>query len=419
MMNEAKTALINARLLTMAGPEIPCGYLVMTKDQITAVGAGDLPDQASDSIKIVDCRGLTILPGLIDAHCHVGLFNDGLGKEGEDGNEEVEPVTPHLLATDGIYSADRCFGEALAAGVTTVVSGPGSANVISGQFAALHTTGRRVEAMTVHPRVALKAALGENPKAVHGAKDRSPATRMATAAVFREAFQKASRYADKIARAEAAQTKGKSEPEMPDLDVRLEALLPALKGQQLVKFHAHRADDILTAVRVAEEFGLHYTLDHCTEGYQIADLLVEAYLAGQQPGHGQGIPGKARLAGAVVGPIISDRSKPELSGHEVFNAARLAAAGLPVAIMTDHPVIPIQYLALSAAITVRAGLPEDLALQAITSTAARLAGLEDQLGSLEVGKKADLAVFNGHPFDYRTQTTHVYIAGQCVWQKET
>jgi imidazolonepropionase-like amidohydrolase len=413
------TVIIHAHLLTMAGPEISSGYLVIDDDRIIAVGSGELPtDLAKDAGQTLDLDGAWVMPGLIDAHCHVGLFNDGIGKEGEDGNEESDPVTPQLLATDGIYSEDRCFGEALEAGVTTVLTGPGSANVFSGQFALLHTAGRRVETMTIRRQAALKAALGENPKAVHGPKDRSPATRMATAAVIRSALLKAIRYQDKIARAEASIAKGKDDAELPDLDLRWEALLPALRGEMTVKFHAHRADDILTAVRVANEFGLRYTLDHCTEGYRIADLLAEEFKLGQQAGHGSGQPGRGRLVGVIVGPILSDRSKPELRQAEVRNAAVLAAAGLPVAIMTDHPVIPIQYLALSAAIAMRAGLPEELALAAITTTAARLAGIDSDLGSLEAGKLADLAVFSGHPFDYRTQTLRVLISGRTVWARE-
>lgn len=408
-------ALINARLLTMAGPTIEKGFLVVENDKIMAVGAGELPAIYSTADLIEDCSNLYILPGMIDAHCHIGLFNDGLGKEGEDGNEETEPLTPHLLATDGIYSEDRCFTEALEAGVTTVMTGPGSANVLSGQFALLHTAGRRVESMTIRRQAALKAALGENPKSVHGAKDRSPATRMATAAVMREALTKALRYQARLKKAQDAIAAGKPDTDLPDLDIKSEALLPALSGDMLVKFHAHRADDILTAVRVATEFGLRYTLDHCTEGYRIADLLAEEYRLGQQPAFGQGIPGQARLEGVIVGPIVSDRSKPELSRHEVKNAASLAAAGIPVAIMTDHPVIPIQYLAFNAAIAAKAGMPEDLALQAITLTAARLVGVADQYGSLEVGKQADLVLFDGHPFHYQTRTRRVLIAGQIVW----
>jgi imidazolonepropionase-like amidohydrolase len=414
-----RTAIIHAHLLTQAGPPIEQGYLVVDDDRIASVGAGELPSDLAQTIdQILDASGAFLLPGLLDAHCHVGLFNDGLGKEGEDGNEETDPVTPHLLATDGIYSEDRCFAEALAAGVTTVLTGPGSANVLSGQFALLHTKGQRVETMTILPQAALKAALGENPKTVHGGKDRSPSTRMGTAAVLREALQKAGRYRDKIEKARAADAAGKTDVEQPDLDVRLESLLPVLSGERLVKFHAHRADDILTAVRIAHEFGLRYTLDHCTEGYRIVDILAEEYQKGLAPDHGQGLAGKSRLEGIIVGPILSDRSKPELTRSDVANAAVLARSGLPVAIMTDHPVIPIQYLAVNAAIACRAGLPEDLALAAITSVAARLSGIGQTHGTLEPGKKADLALFSSHPFDYRTQTLRVWINGQMVYHKE-
>ncbi len=287
------TVFIHAHLLTIAGPAIDNGYLVLDGSRIAAIGAGELPHGLADTAcEILDLNGAWVMPGMIDAHCHVGLFNDGLGKEGEDGNEETDPVTPQLLATDGIYSEDRCFSEALEAGITTVLTGPGSANVFSGQFALLHTAGRRVETMTIRRQAALKAALGENPKAVHGAKDRSPATRMATAAVIRGALLKAARYRDKVQRAESLLAEGKTDTELPDLDLRWEALLPALCGDMIVKFHAHRADDILTAVRVANEFGLRYTLDHCTEGYRIADLLAEEFAQGRQSGSGQGQGGR-------------------------------------------------------------------------------------------------------------------------------
>jgi imidazolonepropionase-like amidohydrolase len=414
-----RTAIIHAHLLTQAGPPIKQGYLVIEDDRIAAVGSGELPAALEPSLdQTLDAQGACLMPGLIDAHCHVGLFNDGLGKEGEDGNEETDPITPHLLATDGIYSEDRCFAEALAAGVTAVLTGPGSANVLSGQFALLHTQGQRVETMTIQDQVALKAALGENPKTVHGGKDRSPATRMGTAAVLREALQKAGRYRDKIERARASEAAGKTDVDLPDLDVRLESLLPVLRGERPVKFHVHRADDIVTAIRIANEFGLRYTLDHCTEGYRIVDILAEEFRQGLASDRGQGQPGKGRLEGIIVGPILSDRSKPELTRADVGNAAALAQAGLPVAIMTDHPVIPIQYLAVNAAVACQAGLPEDLALAAITSVAARLAGIAKTHGTLEPGKQADLALFSAHPFDYRSQALLVWINGQLVYRKE-
>jgi imidazolonepropionase-like amidohydrolase len=413
------TAIINASLLTMTGSPIPDGYLVFAGDRITDVGAG-MPaiDQLTACDQVLDAAGATLMPGLIDAHCHIGLFNDGLGREGEDGNEANDPLTPHLLAFDGVFSEDRCFAEALAAGVTTVLTGPGSANVLAGQFALLHTAGRRVEEMAVTPRAALKAALGENPKAVHGVRDRSPMTRMGTAALFREACLRARQYREKQQRAQAARAQGHDEPALPDLDLRAEALLPALSGALPVKFHVHRADDILTAVRLANEFGLRYTLDHCTEGYRIADLLAAEYSRGQMAGQGEGRPGAGRLEGVIVGPILSDRSKPELSRSDVRNAAILAQAGLPVAIMTDHPVVPIQYLAVSAAVAAQAGLPEDLALAAITSTAARLCGIGATRGQLAPGYAADLVLLSGHPFDFRSRIRSVWISGQTVFSGE-
>jgi len=264
--------------------------------------------------------------------------------------------------------------------------------------------------MVIRKTAAIKAALGENPKKTHGKRERSPMTRMANAAVLRQALMQAKHYQEQQKRGEA---EGKKDT-VPD--ARWDALGPLLRGELPLKIHAHRSDDILTAVRIANEFGLSYTLDHCTEGYLIADLLAEAYKMGLQDGYGLGEPGKGRLVGVITGPIISDRSKPELSRASIENPAALARAGLPMAIMTDHPVIPEQFLALSAAAAIKGGLTPDEALQAITIQAARICGIADERGSLENGKIADLVLFSAHPFDCLCQTRLVLVDGLVAWR---
>lgn len=409
----------NATVLTMTGTILRPGYVWIEPPLIRAVGAGEPPQEllAGYAGPVLDAEGGWLMPGMIDAHCHVGLFNDGLRDEGDDGNEMTDPVTPQLLAIDGIFQDDRCFSEALAYGVTTVMTGPGSANVLAGRFALMRTAGRTIESMAVNPSAAMKAAFGENPKRIYGhGKAKAPGTRMATASILRESLVKASHYRDEKKRQAALPNKGDTAAQ--ETDLRWEALLPVLCGDQLLKIHAHRTDDILTAMRIANEFGLRYTLDHCTEGYLIADLLAHAWHEGQKPGHGCGQPGLGKLCGIIVGPLLSDRSKPELARSSIENPAILAATGIPVAIMTDHPVIPIQYLPVSAAIAVRAGMSEEHALAAITIQAARLCDAGDCLGSIEAGKQADLALFDGHPLDFRSRTRLVISQGLVAFSSE-
>lgn len=424
--------IIHARILTMAGDTFESGFIAIDPPLIKALGAGDPPAEwlADPACQVVDACGAWLLPGLIDAHCHIGLFDDGLTLEGDDGNEGTDPVTPHLQAIDGIYQEDRCFSEALAAGVTTVMTGPGSANVIGGRFALLHTAGRTVEDMAIRRLAAMKAALGENPKKHYGRKDRTPSTRMGSAALLRESLSQAVHYRQEKQRinhqnrqvqpdqagADSSRAGAQLATAVQTPDARKEALLAVLDGSMLMKIHAHRSDDILTAVRIASEFGLRYTLEHCTEGYRIADILARTYREGLAEGYGCGIPGQGRLEGVITGPLLSDRSKPELVHAEIRNPAILAAAGIPVAIMTDHPVIPEQYLSVSAAVACREGMDETLALAAITSTAARLIGADDLIGTLEPGKQADIVLFSGHPFDFRTRVLRVWLGGLQVNQ---
>jgi imidazolonepropionase-like amidohydrolase len=333
-----------------------------------------------------------ILPGFIDAHCHLGLFDDSMGFEGDDGNEMTDPVTPQLRAIDGIYHMDRGFEEARKAGVTTVVTGPGSSNVIGGQFAALKTAGRRVEDMVIKEPVAMKVAFGENPKTVYNEKKQMPTTRMATAAILRENLKRAQEYAQQL----DEYYKDSKNKEKPDYDIKMEALRKVLKREIPIKAHAHRADDILTAIRVAKEFGLRITIEHCTEGHLIKDILAE-----------EGVS-------AIVGPLISERSKIELKNLSLKVPGILSEAGITVAIMTDHPVVPIQYLSLCAALAVKEGMDEELALKAITINAARIAGIDDRVGSIEPGKDADLVILDGHPFELKTKVVKTIINGKEV-----
>lgn len=390
---------------------IASGHVLVDGERIIAVGAGPTPAGFQPGLddQVIDITGFTVTPGLIDAHCHVGLFNDGYDPESDDGNEATDPVTPQMRALDGIYHEDRCFAEALAHGVTTVMTGPGSANVLAGTFTLMHTAGDSADQMAICPSAAMKAALGENPKRNYGRDNKAPATRMGTAALLREALFKAADYT--AARLD-------EERDDPEFNLKDEALMPVLDGRLPLKIHVHRADDILTAVRIANEFGLSYTLDHCTEGYRVAGQLKAAFEAGRQPGCGVGEPGRGRLLGIIAGPLLIGRGKPELVHADLRNPRELAATGIPLALMSDHPENPVHYLPVYAALAVREGMPEEAAFAAITDQAACLCGVGDRLGRLKKGFLADIAIFNGHPLDTRSLAECVLIAGRVAWCRE-
>ncbi|MCQ4806903.1 amidohydrolase [Intestinimonas massiliensis] len=382
--------ILNGVVHTMAGPVIPHGYVEVENGKIRAVGEmSALPAAAAGPV--YDAGGGHILPGFIDAHCHLGMFGNALGFEADDGNESTDPCTPQLRAIDAINPQDRCFQEAREGGVTTVLTGPGSANPIAGQFAAIKTDGRWVDEMVLRAPAAMKMALGENPKTVYNERKETPITRMATAAVIRQELSKTLEYMDKQDKADAEE-----DTDAPDYDAKLEALIPVLRGELPVHIHAHRADDIATAVRICREFGLKYVIVHGTEGHLLPELLA------------------AEGAGVITGPSLTDRSKPELANLTIENPAILARAGVPVAICTDHPVIPIQYLPICAALAVRGGLEPEEALAAITIHPARLAGLDKRVGSLEPGKDADIVVTTGHPLDWNGKVRYVFIGGKQV-----
>lgn len=370
----------------MDGPVIPRGYVWLEGEKIRAVGPEEeLPAWDGPSL---DAEGGHILPGFVDAHCHLGMFGNALGFEADDGNESTDPCTPQLRAIDAVNPLDRCFEEARQGGVTTVLTGPGSANPIAGQFIALKTNGRWVDEAVVKAPAAMKFALGENPKSVYNDRKETPVTRMATAAIIRENLSRAVEYRDK-------QIKAGEDPDidMPDFDAKLEALFHVTEGELPAHFHAHRADDIATAMRIAREFGLRYVIVHGTEGHLLADYLAA-----------EGVP-------VITGPCMGDRSKPELANQTLENPAILAHAGVKVAICTDHPETPIQYLPICAAMAVRAGMEEEEALAAITRNAAEIGGVGGRVGTLTPGKDADVVVTSGHPLDWKSRVEAVFING--------
>ncbi len=337
---------------------------------------------------IFDAEGLNIYPGFVEAHCHIGLDGSGIGFEGDDCNEMTDILTPQLRAIDGIYPQDPTFREALEAGVTTVCTGPGSANVLGGQFAVIKTVGRRVDDMLVDPYAAMKCAFGENPKRCY--RDKNNYSRMATASKLRETLMKAQEYDAK------KQAAGDDAGKRPALDMKLEALLPVLHGEAPLKAHAHRADDIFTAIRIAKEFGVKLTLEHVTEGHLIVEELVE-----------EGLP-------LAVGPSLTHATKFELRNKTFTTPGILSKAGCHVSIITDSPVIPQSYLPLCAALAVKSGMDEFEALRAITINAAEHIGVAPRVGSVEVGKDADLVIMDGAWNEVAAKVRAVFVDGKQV-----
>lgn len=382
--------IVNATLFLEDGVYRPDSFVRVLGSRIVELGSMDKCDIAGEPC-VVDARGAALYPGFIDAHTHLGLFEDGLGFEGDDGNEDTEPCTPHLRAIDAVNPMDRCFQEAREAGITTVLTGPGSANPIGGQFAAIKTVGKCIDDMVVRAPAAMKFALGENPKSVYHDKSISPVTRMATSAVIREQLYKAKDY---FTRREDC-----GEEDQPEYDMKCESLGPLLRGEISAQIHAHRADDIFTAVRLAEEFHLKYAVVHCTQGYMAAKELA-----------GKGIS-------AMCGPIISDRCKPELRDSTPANPGLLNGAGVKVCIITDHPEIPIQYLPICAGIAVREGMDHTEALKAITIYPAEIAGIADRVGSIQVGKDADFVLYREDPLTISAKPECVIINGKIILDK--
>jgi len=400
-MAEKVTAVVGARVHTVSGPVHEPGTVVIVGEKITAVGP-EKKVKVPEGATRIQARGMTLVPGLIDAHAHIGVFNEAQGEDNWDGNEMTDPVTPELRVIDALNPDAVAFPDVLAAGVTTVATMPGSANVIGGTVAAIRTKGATVDALIRAYPVGMKMALGYNPKSVYGGEQKKrPATRMANAAVLRGALQATRNYAAKKLHhgaqimTQEKKSAEKREPVAPfEVDLKLEALLPVLEGHLVARCHCHRADDILTALRIRDEFGLEMSLEHCTEGYKVAGDLAEAGVF------------------CVLGPhFIEMRYKAELMGANPANAAILHAAGVKVCIQTDA-TWGVQWLANSAALCVRHGLPADVALRAMTLNPAELLGLDKELGSIEVGKRADLLLVAGDPLDLRDKVVQVWLDGE-------
>ena len=381
----------NATVWTMTGPPIAGGSVLVREGKIAAVGR-DIALRDTQDLQRIDAAGGWVLPGLVEAHCHIGISEERVGGVGDDCNELVTPLTPSLRAVDAVNPMDSAFHNALAAGITTVMTGPGSANVVGGQFVALKTHGRNIAEMVLRERAALKVAFGENPKTNYGGKGNAPATRMAIAAMLREALNKARDYLNEK---QAAQKAGRSFK----VDYQQEAYLPVLRGEIPLKAHVHRADDILTAIRIAKEFGLKMTLDHCTEGHLIAREVAAS-----------GFP-------AIVGPSLASRSKVEVENLDFKTAGVLRKVGVEVAICSDHPVTLIQYLPIYAGLAAREGLGQAGALRAITAGAARILGVDHRVGTLQAGKDADIAIFSGNPLETATCTLYTLVNGQVVYDR--
>lgn len=365
--------------------------IIIENGKIVDIGKNlDVPSDA----QVIDADGKFVFPGFIDAHTHLGLWEDGMGFEGADGNEETDPITPHLNPIDGINPMDNTFKEAVQGGITAVCTTPGSANVMGGQCIAIKTFGRRIDKMVIKNPVASKIAFGENPKSCYGRDEKMPQTRMAIASLLRENLKKAEEYLD-----EMDLYMEHEDHDKPEYDIRMESLLPVLKREVPFKVHAHRADDIFTAIRIAKEFDLKLTLDHCTEGHLIVEDLVE-----------EGYP-------VIVGPSLTEKSKIELRNLTFDTAGILSNAGLDICLMTDHPVIPVQYLPLCAGIAVKHGMKKEKALEAITINPAKTLGIDDAVGSIEVGKDADIVIWDGCPLEIQSNVLHTIIDGKLVYNR--
>ena len=377
----------NGHIKPIASPDIESGCVLLGDDGKILQVAQEI--EAPADCTVIDAEGRLVTPGCVEAHCHVGLDNACLRWEGRDYNEKSDPVTPHMRAIDSIYPQDEYLADALTGGVTTGCTGPGSSNVIGGTFAAIKLYGNRVDDIIVKEPVAMKCAFGENPKSAFGqTSKKSPVTRMGTAALLRETLFKAKEY-------QQAKDKG----ENPKFDMKMEAMLPVMRGEIPMKAHAHRVDDILTSIRIAKEFGVRLTLDHCTEGHIVAeDLAQEGY-------------------SAIVGPTFGGKSKPELRNKGFQTPGALHTAGVKVCITTDAPVLPLSSLPMCAGFAVSGGLPMEEGWKAITLNPAETMGIADRVGSLEAGKDADVVIWTEDPL--RIIGAHAwmtFVNGKLVYQ---
>lgn len=377
----------NARLYTMTDLGLIKGEILVVDGKIKEIGE---TVKVPAGARVINARSRVVTPGLIDAHCHIGMMEDSIGFEGNDVNEAIAPNTAQVRGIDGFNPMDKTVKEALAGGVISVATGPGSANVIGGTFFAAKLHGDCVDDMILKDPIAMKCAFGENPKRVYSGQRKMPSTRMGTAAVLREALVAAANY---LKKKEEAEAEGKP---APDRNLTHEAMILVLKKEIPLKAHAHRADDIFTSIRIAKEFDVNLTMEHCTEGHLVAEKLAK-----------HGYP-------AIVGPSFGARSKFELKEKGFHTPGALAAAGIKVAICTDSPVVPLESLPLMAGMAVAEGMDEWEAMKAITINAAEIIGIDDRVGSLAVGKDGDLVIWNKHPFENGAKPTVVIVEGEVV-----
>lgn len=389
------TAIVNGTIYSASNrPDVPFrmpkGTILIENGTIKAVGERvDIPEGS----EVIDVAGSIVTPGLFDAHCHIGIYEDGATDAGNDTNESSDPVTAEVRALDAINPRDVAFKDAIAAGVTCVQTDPGSANIIGGQTVVMKTWGSSVaDELVIKFPSGMKGALGENPKRVYSGQDKMPKTRMGNAAVMRRALVQAQDYLRKKALAVDKPDK------QPDFDLSKEALACVIRKEIPLRVHCHRADDILTAIRIAKEFDIDISLEHCTEG----DKVLESVRA-------SGFP-------VTMGPCLTDKSKLEVKDIGFAAPVALSKAGVKLALITDHPVFPIQYLRLSAGLAVREGMDEDFALLSITRFPAEIAGVSDRVGSIEPGKDADLAVWTKDPFEYDSKVLYTFIEGKRVYE---
>ncbi len=377
----------NGYIKPMVGADLENGCVLIGDDGKIISVASRI--EAPEGCEIIDARGRLVTPGCVEAHCHIGLDNEATGWEGKDYNEIVDPLTPHLRAIDSINPMDEAFSLAIQGGVTSACTGPGSANVVGGTFVAIKLHGKRVDKMIIKNPVAMKCAFGENPKRCYGQQGKkTPMTRMAVAALLRELLFKTRWYME-----------DKEAGKNPGFDMKLEAMIPVLKGEIPLKAHAHRADDILTSIRIAKEFGVKITLDHCTDGALIADELAEEGLS------------------AFIGPSFGSKTKLELRSKSFTTPGVLHLAGVPISIITDSPVIPLHYLPMCAGLAVNSGLDYETGWRAITINPANQTGIGDRVGSLEPGKDGDVVIWSDDPMKVLGARSAVTILdGKIVWQ---
>jgi len=386
---------VGGRVVPVEGEPIEGGTVLLRDGKIAAVEG---PGFAVPSgVTVVDATGKWVLPGFIDAHAHAGVHEEAQGWAGQDTNERTSPNTAHVRALDAINPADEGFRDAIAGGVLAVNVNPGSANPIGGQTAAIKCWGRTVDEMVLREPAGLKSALGENPKRVYGERNETPSTRLGTAAVIRGAFVAAQNYQAKLA-ASAASEDSSADSSVVERDLKLEALSRVLRREIPWRQHCHRADDIATAMRMAREFGYDLVIDHGTEAYLLADQIAAAQIP------------------VIIGPLFTSRSKVELRNRSLANPGRLAAAGVTIAITTDHPVVPIHFLIYQATLAVKEGLDPVTALRAVTINPARIIGVDARIGSLSVGKDADLVIWSGDPLDVMSRAERAFVDGREIYR---